>query len=58
MNFIFKMIRDVKEIEESTLWEDTGRQIANKNNKSAGEEELKRIVFIVGEKSSGTVSMI
>mgnify|MGYP001000746506 FL=1 len=52
------MIRDVKEIEESTLWEDTGRQIANKNNKSAGEEELKRIVFIVGEKSSGTVSMI
>lgn len=25
------MIRDVKEIEESTLWEETGRQIQNKN---------------------------
>lgn len=41
------MIRDVKEIEESTLWEDTGRQIQNKSKIS--QEDIKNnVVFVIG----------
>lgn len=46
------MIRDVKEIEESTLWEETGRQLAARGKNE--EEDTRRIVVIIlGEKASG-----
>jgi hypothetical protein len=50
------MIRDVKEIEESTLWEDTGRQIQNKS-KGNQEDTRKTVVFVIGERLSGTLSV-
>jgi hypothetical protein len=47
------MIRDVKEIEESTLWEETGRQLAARG-KADDEDPRKIVVFVLGDKSSGT----
>lgn len=44
------MIRDVKEIEESTLWEDTGRQI---NSKKKGQTGQSWIVLVLGDQSAG-----
>lgn len=46
------MIRDVKEIEESTLWEETGRQMATRGKTE--EEDPRRIVVIVlGARGAG-----
>lgn len=46
------MIRDVREIEESTLWEETGRQMAARGK--AEEEDPRRIIVIVlGGRGSG-----
>lgn len=46
------MIRDVKEIEESTLWEDTGKQLANKG-KNTVTTDLRRVVVVLGDRFSG-----
>lgn len=46
------MIRDVKEIEESTLWEETGRQLAARG-KNEEEDTRKIVVVVLGEKGSG-----
>ena len=46
------MIRDVKEIEESTLWEETGRQLATRG-KGEEEDPRKIVAVVLGARGAG-----
>ena len=55
--FKYYMIREVREIEESMLWEETGRQMAARG-KQEETDPRRVVVFVVGDRSSGKSAVI
>ena len=51
------MIREVREIEESMLWEETGRQMAARGKQEEADPR-RVVVFVVGDKSAGKSAVI